>query len=128
MRIENESPYEWGDDVMETMQSMYAPPAHESYWGGLERRIMERITHGAASGAAEWWAVFGGWTRFGLAAAGIAAVIVTAATMRTREAEARVAYEAVIEPPESTFTELATHAVPYGAAHRDPTFRTIFPN
>lgn len=96
MTIEH-TPPEWEDqDVTRGLRSLYAPPADPSYWHALEARIMSRVA-GAVS--AEWWSFYGRWTRLGLAAAGIAAIVSGAAIAHTREQESRVAYEAVFEPP-----------------------------
>lgn len=89
-----ESAADWADDVtMRTARELHRPPAGDLYWRGLESRIMARIT----AAQAEWWQFFGGWVRVGLAAAAVAAVIAGAALARTKEAQARIAYEAAME-------------------------------
>jgi hypothetical protein len=89
-------------EVTRLLRAAYRAPADPAYWEGLEQRIMSRIAAAAATPAtqaAEWWEAFAGWTRAGLVAAGIAAAMVATALMQTRAAEARLAYEAVVEAP-----------------------------
>jgi hypothetical protein len=85
-----------GDErVTAALRARFAAPAGPEYWEALERRIMARVT----SESGEWWGVFGSWVQAGLVAAGLAALVAGAALWQTRTAEARVAYEAVIDMP-----------------------------
>jgi anti-sigma-K factor RskA len=97
MTIERGTPHEWGDEeVTRVLRDVYASPApNASYWDTLESRIMARIA--SAGETPEWWSVFHGWVRVGLAAAVLAAVLTGAALLREREAQERLAYEAVME-------------------------------
>ena len=123
MTIEHLTPDEPGEDVRRTMRALYAPPSAPSYWDGLERRIMERVTRG---GPVEWWSFFDGWKRAGLIAAGIAAILTAVVALRSREVDARLAYEAVIEAPDSALNAVANAPViPYGTSARDVTLRYL---
>ena len=99
MTIEH-TPPEWEDqDVTRGLRSLYAPPADASYWHALEARIMSRVA-GAVS--TEWWSFYGRWTRLGLAAAGIAAIVSGALIAHARDVQTRIAYEAIFEQPVET--------------------------
>jgi hypothetical protein len=97
MKIERNTPVEPGDEeVTRVLRDVYAAPsANASYWDTLESRIMARIANAGES--LEWWGVFDGWVRVGLAAALLAGVLAGAALMRARETQDRLAYEAVME-------------------------------
>lgn len=97
MKIERNTPHEWGDEeVTRVLRDVYSSPApNASYWDTLESRIMGRIAKAGES--PEWWGVFHGWVRIGLAAAVLAGVLTGAALLREREAQERLAYEAVME-------------------------------
>ena len=81
--------------VMRELRELHAPPGGDSYWAGLEARIMARI------GLAEsmWWSEFGRLARPALAAA--AALLIAAALLlfRMRDEETQIAYEDVLAAP-----------------------------
>ncbi len=56
-------------DVTALLREHYAAPTDESYWAGLESRIMARLERAEQSG--EWWNVFAEWRTAGLIAAGL---------------------------------------------------------
>jgi hypothetical protein len=126
MRYDDEMPDRLSDDVLRTLRAVYTPPADASYWDDLERRIVDRIK-GAAP--AEWWSVFEGWTRLGLIAAGIVAIITAAVASRARENDARIAYETAIEAPEGTLAEIERESIigGAGATPEDQTLRFLLP-
>jgi hypothetical protein len=83
----------WSEAVTRVLRDLYAPPADPAYWEALEHRIMARVDEEATP----WWATFGRWTRAGVAAAALALVASgLAATVATRAAEVRVAYEGIL--------------------------------
>lgn len=88
-------------ELTPALRDMYAPPAGEAYWDALEAKITARVgiagAGGALPAAPQWWQVLGGWTRLGLAAAGLAALVAGAAALREREAELQESYEMVLE-------------------------------
>jgi hypothetical protein len=109
-------------DVLHALKGIYAAPPEASYWESLESRIRTRVT----AGATEWWSFFGGWTRMGLAAAGIAAVALGVAMARSRTEEARLAYEAVIDVPAGVPVPAETISLMSNMTTRDATLRYVF--
>lgn len=92
------------DEVTRFLRELYAAPAGLPYWEGLEARILARVrTEGDA-----WYAPYARWTRPGLVAAGIAVLLAGFALVRSRDVEARLAYETVIETPRALSAQLAT--------------------
>jgi hypothetical protein len=91
MKIERNTPDEPGDEELtRVLRDVYASPAaNASYWDTLETRIMARIA--TAGEAPEWWGVFDGWIRVGLAAALLAGVLAGSALLRARAAQERLA-------------------------------------
>ena len=68
MKIERNRPEDPGDRIVtRVLRDVYASPSsNSSYWDELESRIMARIA--TAGESVEWWGVFHGWVRIGLAA------------------------------------------------------------
>ena len=124
MKIERNTPHEWDDEeVTRVLRDVYASPsANASYWDMLESRIMTRIA--GAGETPEWWGVFHGWVRVGLAAAVLAGVLTGAALLREREAQERLAYEAVMES--ASVIPVAGPTIARGPSRsRDATLRSI---
>jgi hypothetical protein len=90
------------DDVTRGLRAMYAAPLSESYWDGLESRIMRYVLAGEGG---PWWTAFGGWTRAGAIAATLALIAAGIGTRDASDAERRAAYEAVVNdlPTTNTF-------------------------
>ena len=84
------------DELHAALRVEYGPPAADSYWAFLERRIMARIT---AEGTREWWSYFPAWSRMGLAAAALALLAAGVAAWQTRKAQDLVAYQELLESP-----------------------------
>lgn len=87
-------------EVTPALRDLYRAPADEAYWDGLESRILARVALPGTAGEPlpiAWWQVMGGWSRLGLAAAGIAALLAGAAAIREREADLQDQYEMVLE-------------------------------
>ena len=126
MKIERNTPVDPGDEeVTRVLRDVYASPAaNASYWDTLESRIMARIANAGES--LEWWGVFDGWVRVGLAAAVLAGVLAGGALLRARETQERVAYEAVMES--ASVIPIAGPTVargPGGRNTRDATLRSL---
>jgi len=124
MKIERNTPHEWGDEeVTRVLRDVYSSPApNASYWDTLESRIMGRIAKAAES--PEWWGVFHGWVRIGLAAAVLAGVLTGAALLREREAQEQLAYEAVLES--ASVIPVAGPTIARGPSRsRDATLRSL---
>ena len=83
------------DAIVRALRELHAPPGGESYWAGLEARIMARI--GQAESA--WWSELGRWARPALLAAAALVTAAALAVFRTRERATQVAYEAVLAAP-----------------------------
>jgi hypothetical protein len=64
-------------ELTAALSAMYTAPADDSYWQGLEGRIMARIKQADAQG--EWWSVFAEWRMAGLVAAGLMLTLAGAA-------------------------------------------------
>lgn len=56
-------------ELTQAMSELYRAPAEDSYWAGLEGRIMARVRQGEQQG--EWWTVFVEWRAAGLVAAAL---------------------------------------------------------
>jgi hypothetical protein len=54
------------EDLTAALRTLYAAPAGEQYWAGLEQRIMARI---ADNDEGAWWNAFEGWKKAGMVAA-----------------------------------------------------------
>jgi hypothetical protein len=108
------------DRVTRALRSLYAPPASAAYWDELEIEIMARVV--GAPGKAPWWTAFAGWVPIGVAAAGLAALLAELAMRSARTAEARIAYEAIVQ----TSPLVPDHAlVASPATEREATFRYL---
>jgi hypothetical protein len=124
MKIERNTPAEPGDEeVTRVLRDLYASPSpNASYWDTLESRIMARIA--GAGEAPEWWGVFHGWVRIGLAAAVLAGVLSGAALLRERDAQERLAYDAVMES--ASVIPVAGPTIARGPSRsRDATLRSL---
>ena len=106
------------DPVTRALRALHAAPADQAYWDALEARILSRI---AAEDA--WPLPLRHWVRIGLVAAGVAAVALGAALYRTREVEARIAYDRVIETPGAFPQQIVTNAA--GMPPREATLRYV---
>jgi anti-sigma-K factor RskA len=81
-------------EVTSALRALFTPPADDSYWETLERRIMQTV---AAERAREWWSYFPGWVRIGVSAAAAAALVAAIASWQTRAAEERMALEQIMD-------------------------------
>lgn len=107
------------DEVTRLLRARHAPPADPAYWSGLEARIMARVLAGVEG---RWDDVLAGWARVGAVAAGLlllAAGAMGVLVAQTRDAEARMAYEAVVTPRQAA--PLQTVAGATGSDGREET-------
>ena len=88
------------DDLTNQLRALVAPPTDESYWAGLEQRILARIERGQDEG--RWWALSERAYQIGLLAAGLTLIVAGSVFLRERALERRMAYETVIESPAPT--------------------------
>ncbi len=56
-------------ELVAALSAMYSAPVDESYWTGLEGRIVARLKQADVQG--EWWSVLAEWRSAGLVAAGL---------------------------------------------------------
>lgn len=77
------------------LRAEYAAPAGTGYWEALEASILEHVRGGGLAAPPRVHELLAGWSRAGLLAAGLAGLIAGLAVSRARQAEARVAFEAV---------------------------------
>ena len=91
------------------LRDLYAAPADEGYWTGLEGRIMARLRQAEEQG--EWWGVFAEWRTAGLVAAGLVLTLAGSALWKDyqRDADLRklaagAAYWTVFDGPTDDVT------------------------
>ena len=106
-----------GDEVDRRLRELYAPPADDAYWRGLEARILSRLTESAS-----WWDELDRWARPALVAAAVLLMAVGVALFRARQMEQDVAYEAVLTP---TTLPVETAVRPVLHGQREATFRYL---
>jgi hypothetical protein len=87
--------YPEDDELTRGLRQLYAAPAAESYWAGLEARIMARVGQGETA----WWSELGHWAGPALAAAALLVIGAGLVVSRTREAATQIAYEDVLAAP-----------------------------
>ena len=97
------------DRVTRLLRELVAAPTAPEYWTALEARIMTRVS--GATPQLEWGQLFAGWARIAAVAAAVAVLAVGAVLVQTRDSEARVAYEAVIDTPPATRTVLPSRGI-----------------
>jgi hypothetical protein len=86
------------DDALTTeLRAIVAAPTDDTYWRGLEQRIMARIERGRDE--KRWWALPERAYQFGLLAAGLTLIVAASVFLRERALERRMAYETIIETP-----------------------------
>ena len=79
--------------ITDALRALYAAPAGDRYWEGLEARVLARIARGGESGV--WWAELGEMMRPGLLAAAALVLAASLAMMRSHRLEASNAYASV---------------------------------
>jgi hypothetical protein len=111
--------------VSRLLRDAYAPPDDAAYWDRLEARVMASLQQPAPAWAAVsgWSAAFGAWARAGLAAACAAAIAAGVAAWTSRNTEARVAYETVLEGP--TAVPVLTDSRFINVSEREATARYV---
>lgn len=92
------------EELIDALRAVYAAPSDESYWSGLEGRIMARLRRAEEQG--EWWGVLAEWRTTGLIAAGLMLSLAGAALWRdsqqnadARRLAAGAAYWTVFQGP-----------------------------
>jgi hypothetical protein len=85
------------NDLTRGLRSLYASPTEESYWRGLEAKILGRIANEGSSDVSQWWVFFGDWVKAGVVAAGIVAIMAGVALYEARTTDHTAAFEAAWE-------------------------------
>lgn len=80
------------EEVVRALRGIYASPAGEVYWDGLEARIMGRVADDRGS----LWPLVASWAPAGIIAAAAALLMAGLALHRINTEEASVAYEAAV--------------------------------
>lgn len=107
-RIDNERSTGADPDVTALLRAAYAAPRDDSYWQGLEQRVMARLSD---SPVVAWWSVLSEWRTAGAIAATLALLLAGATLVREisqeqtrREMVARSAAESGIPLDDATFS------------------------
>ena len=111
------------DAVTRALRELYAAPADESYWRGLEARILSRLTETPRS--IGWWDELDGWMRPALVAAAVVLLAAGVALFRDRQVHQDVTYEAMLTP---TTLPVETAVRPVLQENHDATFRYLITN
>jgi len=111
------------DDTTRALRSVYAAPESETYWRGLEARILSRlaVTTQIRLG---WWDELDRWMRPALVAAAVVLLAAGVAMFRQRQVEQEVAYEAMLTPAPSALP-VETAVRPVLQEQRETTFRYL---
>lgn len=98
------------------VREAYSPPVSaagaDTYWAGIEQRIMARVSAEAADRS--WLSELVPWARVGLAAAAAIFALTSVINQRMTDVDDQVAYEAVIQPDLSSASDepIAAQYVP----------------
>jgi hypothetical protein len=111
-------------DVTRGLRELYAAPADDAYWRGLEARIISRIS-GAPVRTIGWWDELDHWMRPALVAAAVVLIASGVAILRTHQIEQEVAYESMLTP---TPLPVETAVRPVLQEQRTATFRYLMTN
>jgi hypothetical protein len=91
-----------GDErIVRLLRGAYAPPADESYWEGLETRILSLLAShrlGLVRTQSNLWSVLERWATPGLAAAGLLFIAAGLFLAQPNNEPVQATYEEVTEP------------------------------
>jgi len=107
------------DEITRGLRKLYAAPEGDSYWLGLEARILARLTSAPSIG---WWDELDHWMRPALAAAAVVLLAAGVAMFRAYQVEQDTTYEAMLTP---TSLPVETAVRPVLQEKRDATFRYL---
>ena len=82
--------------MVELIRDAYAPPGGDTYWAGLEQRIMARVAKGERL-ETSWSSALAPWARPALIAAAAIFAVAGIVNMELVEAESQLAYDSVID-------------------------------
>lgn len=107
------------DDIVRGLREIYAAPADDEYWRGLQARILSRLT---TVPTIAWWDEMDRWMRPAIAAAAVVLLAAGVAMFRAHQSEQQVAYEAMLTP---TPLPVETAVRPVLQEQREATFRYL---
>jgi len=110
------------DELVRDLRLLYAPPADEGYWRGLEARILSRLTEVPAIA---WWEELDRWMRPALVAAALVLIASGVAVFRAYQLRQDGVYEAMLTP---TTLPVETAVRPVLQGEREATFRYLMTN
>lgn len=111
-------PSDGDDEIVRGLRQIYAAPAADEYWRGLEARILSRLTAPTIA----WWDELERWMRPALAAAAVVLLAASVAMVRANQMEEEVAYQAMLAP---TPLPAETAVRPVLQEPREATFRYL---
>ena len=120
LRLHGETP---DDDVTRELRRLYAAPANDGYWRGLEARILTHLAT-APETALGWWDELDRWVRPALVAAAVVLAAAGVAMFRAHQVDQEVAYEAMLTPAPSALP-VETAVRPVLQERRETTFRYL---
>lgn len=106
------------EEIVRGLREIYAAPAADDYWRGLEARILSRLTVPTIA----WWDELDRWMRPALAAAALVLLAAGVAIVRAQQVEQAVAYESMLTP---TPLPVETAVRPVLSEPREATFRYL---
>jgi hypothetical protein len=106
-------------EITRGLRRLYAAPTDDSYWRGLEARILARIT---TAPSIAWWDELDRWMRPALAAAAVILLAAGVAIVRAHQEQEIVTYEAMLAP---TALPVETAVRPVLQEQREATFRYL---
>lgn len=84
------------DPLTALIRDAYAPPGGDSYWPGLEGRIMARIASHSETDA-PWWNVLAPWARPALVAAAAIFALAGVVNQQFVESDSQLAYDSILQ-------------------------------
>lgn len=84
------------ESLLGLIRDAYAPPGGDSYWPGLEQRIMARIVSDSEVDA-PWWSVLAPWARPALVAAAAIFALAGVINQQFVESDLQLAYDSVLQ-------------------------------
>ena len=107
------------EETTRGLQRIYAAPQEDSYWKGLEARILSRLT---STPTITWWDELDRWMRPALAAAAVVLLAAGVAMVRSYQLQQEETYEALLTP---TTLPVETAIRPMLQEQRGATFRYL---
>ena len=123
MKIVRGDGREWSDEEAQSaLRALYAPPADESYWESMERRILAAVR---VEKPREWWSYFPGWVRLGMSVAAGAMLVASAAAWHARHAQEQLAAQRLFGNPDELTILLESPGPDSAASARSATLRYL---